>query len=158
MSNPDSSLDLKWMREAIALSREATQAGDGPYGAVLVSATGERLHGARNTAHSTHDFTAHAEMVVVREATARLGAGALDGSTVYASGEPCAMCAGAMFWAGTRRIVFAAPNRVQGEILGGSLLPIECSVTLAHATPSVQVEGPLLEDEAVAVLRDAASR
>ena len=150
--------DLAPMRAAIEASRRALEAGDGPYGATLVAADGRVLHTAVNTRSSSADCTAHAEMVLVREAETRLGFDALQGSTVYASGEPCAMCSGALFWAGVRRIVFAVPNRTLGELLGGALLPTTCAQTLAGATPPVQVDGPLLEDEALVVLREAAAK
>lgn len=146
------------LRLAINASREAMEAGDGPYGATLVKGDGQVLHTARNTRRSSADCTAHAEMVLVREAETRFGIEALQGSTVYASGEPCAMCSGALFWAGVRRIVFAVPNRTLGELLGGSLLPVGCVDTLRGTTPAVQVNGPLLEDEGLVVIRDAAAR
>ena len=106
----DEATDLEPMRLAIAASRKALDAGNNPYGAVLVSAAGEVLHVATNQQNTDHDITGHAEVVLVREAAARLGAAALAGGTVYASGEPCAMCSGALYWAGIRRIVYAASN------------------------------------------------
>jgi tRNA(Arg) A34 adenosine deaminase TadA len=145
------------MRRAIAASRAALARGDRPYGAVLVSAQGEPLHEAGNREITTADCTAHAETVLVREAQARLGLDALRGSTVYASGEPCAMCAGAMFWAGVRRVVWAAPQPLMARLMGGELLPARCAQVLAGSTPPVRVEGPLLEDEAAVVLREAAA-
>ena len=150
--------DLAPMRLAIEASREALAAGDAPYGAVLVAPDGRVLHAAANTRHSSRDCTAHAEIVLVREAEARLGIEALHGSTVYASGEPCAMCAGALFWAGVRRIVFAVPNRVMGDLFGGEQLPISCAQTLADVAPAVRVDGPVLEDEALVVLREAVAQ
>ena len=150
--------DLTHMRRAIELSRTALDAGDKPYGAVAVAPDGSVLHAAANTQTTRADATAHAEMVLVREAQARLGAAALRGSTVYASGEPCAMCSGALFWAGVGRVVFAAPNDAMGQLLGGDLLPIGCRQVLANATPPVQVDGPVLADEALAVLREARDR
>ena len=149
--------DLALMRRAIDASRKALAAGDNPFGAILASADGQLLLTALNTQHTASDCTAHAEMVLVREATARLGAQALQGATVYASGEPCAMCSGALFWAGVRRVVFAAPNDVMGASLGGDLLPIRCAEVLANTAPAVEVVGPLLEDEALVVLRKAAA-
>ena len=143
---------------AIKASREALEAGDMPYGAALVSATGELLQVSRNRQVSSADCTAHAEVVVVREASARLGLAALLGSTVYASGEPCAMCSGAMFWAGVRRVVFAAPTDVMAELFGGDTLPIRCAQVLAGAVPAVKVEGPVAAEEALVVLREAAGR
>ena len=148
--------DLAAMRRAIEASREALAGGNMPYGAALVSAGGELLHVARNTQRTDADCTAHAEMVLVREAGARLGLPALRGATVYASGEPCAMCSGALFWAGVRRVVYAAPHALMAELLGGELLPIGCAQVLAGASPPVEVVGPVLQDEAAVVLREAA--
>jgi tRNA(Arg) A34 adenosine deaminase TadA len=150
--------DIGPMRLAVAASRAALDAGDRPYGAALVSASGEVLHVARNTQVTSVDVTAHAEMVLVREASARLGLDALRGATVYASGEPCAMCSGALFWSGVRRVVYAAPAPVMAALLGGDLLPIRCRDVFAGASRPVAIDGPLLEEAAVAVLRDAATR
>jgi tRNA(Arg) A34 adenosine deaminase TadA len=150
--------DTTAMQLAIAASRRALAAGNRPYGAVLLSPRGELLHEAGNRQVTDADATAHAEMVLVREAESRLGRAALDGSTVFASGEPCAMCAGALFWAGARRIVWAASNPLMGELLGGDLLPVRCAEVLAGARPPVRVEGPLLEQEAAQVLRQAAQQ
>ena len=96
--------------------------------------------------------------MLVREAAARLGATALTGATVYASGEPCAMCSGALYWAGIRRVVYAASNDVMDDLFGGDQLPIRCAEVLAGASRTVQVDGPLLADAAVAVLQEAVAR
>lgn len=148
--------DEQAMRRAISASREALEAGDRPYGATLVGSEGEVLHVARNRQQTLADPTAHAETMLIREVAATLGAQALLGATVVASGEPCPMCAGALFWAGIRRIVYGAPNDEMTAIFGGDHLPLTCSQTLAGASPPVIVEGPLLADEALAILRDAA--
>ena len=150
--------DQTFMRAAIAASRAAMAAGNMPYGAVLVSPAGKQLFSAQNNQVVSGDCTGHAETALVREATAALGADAVRGATVYASGEPCAMCAGAMFWAGIGRVVFGIPQAVMAEVAGGDLLPIGCAAVLAGSTPPVVVEGPLLQDEAVAVLREFAAR
>lgn len=147
--------DTTAMQRAIAASRRALAAGNRPYGAVLLSPEGRLLHEACNRQETDADDTAHAELVLVREAQARLGRDALRGATVFASGEPCAMCAGAMFWAGVRRIVWAASNPLMAELLGGELLPARCADVLAGSRPPVLVQGPLLEQEAAEVLRQA---
>ena len=148
--------DDEAMRQAIAASRAALAAGDMPYGAAAVGADGRLLQVAGNRQVTARDCTAHAETVLVRESESRLGAGALRGATVYASGEPCAMCSGALFWAGVRRVVFAVPTPRMAELLGGDLLPVRCAEVLAGATPPVQVHGPLLQEQAQEVLREAA--
>ncbi len=97
---PLTNADHEPMRLAIQASRDAAAVGNMPFGATLVSPAGELLWTARNNQVTSGDCTGHAELVLVREARAALGAEAVRGGTVYASGEPCAMCCGAMFWAG----------------------------------------------------------
>ena len=145
-------IEQQAMALAIAASRQASKAGDNPFGATLVSPTAGILHTSRNTQNTTGDCTAHAELVLVREATAKLGASSLHGATVFASGEPCAMCSGAMFWAGVSRVVFAATNQDIADALGGPSLPARCAEVLGPAQPAVAVEGGLLREEAVAAL------
>ncbi len=144
--------DATCLRHAIEASQQALDAGNMPFGASLVK-DGRLLWVAQNSQRTTADCTGHAEVVLIREARAALGAEATQGATVYASGEPCAMCAGAMFWAGIRRVVYAATTPDIEAALGGPSLPMRCADALAHAQPAVIVEGPLLREEAVAVLR-----
>lgn len=147
--------DLPFMRRAIALSRQALACGNAPYGAVLVK-QGVVLAEACNQQHSDNDCTAHAETVLVRNAQRALGLPALQAATVYASGEPCAMCSGAMYWAGVRRVVYGASNAEMARLMGGPLLPISARAVLAGASETLEVEGPCLEREALEVLQDAA--
>jgi tRNA(adenine34) deaminase len=154
MSNPSPATDLQAMRLAIDASEQAAANGDGPFGATLVAPTGEILLVALNNAKTAADCTGHAEMVLVREAQKQFGLPALRGATVVASGEPCAMCAGALFWAGISRIVFGASQADIIRALGESpAMPINSRMTLAGAQPAVQIDGPLMNDEAVAVLQ-----
>lgn len=146
------------MRLAIEASSQALAEGNMPFGAVLVDATGRQRWTARNNQVSTGDCTGHAEMVLVREASASLGPQALRGGTVYASGEPCAMCAGAMFWAGIRRVVYAASQDAIAQALGAPVLPVRSAVVYAGAEPAVAVDGPLLAEEAIMVLKAAGGR
>lgn len=143
------------MRLAIGASRAALAAGDNPFGATLASAEGAVLFTARNNQNTTRDCTGHAELVLVREASAALGPQVLRGATVFASGEPCAMCAGAMFWAGIARVVYAAGQEDIAQALGGPQLTTPCADLLAQARPPVAVQGGLLRAEAVAALRGA---
>jgi tRNA(adenine34) deaminase len=156
-AHPGEDPDSAAMALAIAASRAALGAGDEPYGAALVSARGELLHVAANHQNTRRDVTAHAEVELVREVVEKFGQAALRGGTVYASGEPCAMCSGALYWAGVGRIVFAAASDVMHRISGGDQLPIRCAQVLAGTSRPVQVDGPVLADAAVAVLREAAA-
>jgi tRNA(Arg) A34 adenosine deaminase TadA len=146
--------DLDHLRAAIAVSREAAARGDEPYGAVLVDASGRQLLAAGNTQNTTGDCTGHAETNLLREATMRFDAQALAGATLYASGEPCAMCAGAIYWSGVPRVVFALPaarmDAIAGE--GTDVLDLGSREVLAHGRHEVIVVGPALEDEAAPVL------
>jgi tRNA(adenine34) deaminase len=155
---PITAADHEPMRQAIEASREAVAEGNMPFGATLVSPEGSLLWTARTNQITRGDCTGHAELVLVREATAKLGADALRGGTVYASGEPCAMCSGAMFWAGIRRVVFAASQQDIIDALGGEQLPIRSAQVYAGASPAVQVDGPLLGSSAIEVLREAGRR
>lgn len=143
--------EAPYMRAAIEASRQALEAGDMPFGASLVK-NGQLLWVALNKQRTGADCTAHAELVLVREARQALGEQSTVGATVYASGEPCVMCAGAMFWAGISRVVYAATTPDIGATLGGPSLPMRCADALAACSPTVTVEGPFMRDEAVAVL------
>lgn len=144
--------DERHLRDAIAAARAAHAAGNMPFGAVLVR-DGRALWTAQNNQRTSGDCTGHAEVVLVREAARALGADTLRGATVYASGEPCAMCSGAMFWAGVSRIVFGAPAPAMAELLGDPTLPPRCAEVLAGARPAVEVVGPLLLAESMAALQ-----
>ncbi len=143
------------MQLAIDASRAALAQGDEPYGASLVGTDGQVLLVAQNNQNTSGDCTGHAEMVLVRRAQAELGAQALRGATVYASGEPCAMCAGALFWAGVGQVVFAAAQPDMAAAAGGALLPARCADLLAAAEPPVPVIGGVLAAEAMAVIAQA---
>jgi tRNA(adenine34) deaminase len=148
--------DLKFLRLAIEASRSALRAGNSAFGAALADRTGKLAHVAGNNQITAADSTGHAEVVVVREVAQRFGADTLAGSTVYASGEPCAMCSGAMFWAGVSRVVFAASHATIVRILGAPSLALSSREVLKGASRAVEIVGPLLEDEAVRILVEMA--
>lgn len=100
--------DEKFLREAIALAQTGMERGDGgPFGCVIVK-DGQVMGSGNNRVTSTNDPTAHAEVVAIRDACAKLGSFQLDGCTLYTSCEPCPMCLGAIYWARPDRIVYAA--------------------------------------------------
>ncbi len=150
----DTTRDLEAMQLAVDASRRAAEAGNAPFGAALMSTEGKVVLVASNNANTAADCTGHAEMVLIRDAQAGLGQASLRGATVFASGEPCAMCAGALFWAGVGRIVFAASQGEINRVLGSNpAMIVESRTVLAGAQPAVQIDGPLLADEAIAVLK-----
>lgn len=104
-----------FMREALALAREAEAAGEVPVGAVVVIA-GVVVGRGRNMPIALHDPTAHAEMLALRAAAAATGNYRLEQATVYATLEPCAMCAGALVAARVERLVFGARDLRFGAV------------------------------------------
>jgi tRNA(adenine34) deaminase len=97
----------RWMRCALALAREAEDAGEVPVGCVVV-AEGEIVGQARNSPIDLLDPTAHAEMLAIRQAALAVGNYRLNGATLYCTLEPCAMCAGALVAARIETLVFGA--------------------------------------------------
>jgi tRNA(adenine34) deaminase len=136
-----------FMREAVALAREAEAAGEVPVGAVVAIGS-EILGRGRNSAVGMHDPTAHAEMLALRAAAAAIGNYRLENATVYATLEPCAMCAGALVAARVERLVFGARDLRFGGVR--SKFRIADSEVLNHR---VEVVEAVLADECVELLQ-----
>jgi tRNA(adenine34) deaminase len=136
------------MRRAIELAREAETAGEVPVGALIVR-DGEILAEGFNRPISTHDPTAHAEMVALRAAAARIDNYRLTGTTLYVTLEPCAMCAGAMVHARVARLVYAAIDPRAGA--AGSVFNVVQSPALNHR---LEVVPGVLADDCGSLLRD----
>src|SRR3954452_6515586 len=100
--------DLAAMDRALALAAAAGAEGDVPVGAEVTDAAGTVIGEGRNLREQTHDPLAHAEVVAMREAAARLGTWNLEGCTLVVTLEPCLMCAGALLQARVSRLVFGA--------------------------------------------------
>jgi tRNA(adenine34) deaminase len=98
-------MDEDFLRQALALAREAEAAGEVPVGAVVVL-DGKVIGRGRNSPISVNDPTAHAEILALREAAATIGNYRLEKSTLYVTLEPCVMCAGALVQARVARLVF----------------------------------------------------
>jgi tRNA(adenine34) deaminase len=107
MDHSHDTADERFMREALALARKAEYAGEVPVGSVVV-ADGQIVGRGHNAPIGQNDPTAHAEMIALREAAAALNTYRLTGATLFATLEPCAMCAGALVNARLRRLVFGA--------------------------------------------------
>lgn len=104
------STDEDWMWRAIHVAREAEKLGEVPVGAVLVDADGRILSATSNRTIKNNDPTAHAEILALRTAAIRTGNYRLNGTTMYSTIEPCAMCAGALVNARVARLVYGAPD------------------------------------------------
>lgn len=145
---PRTDIDEHWMRHALALADRAEREDDEiPVGAVLVSAEGEALGEGWNRNITECDPSAHAEIVAMRQAGARLGNHRLLGATLYVTLEPCAMCAMAMVHARIARLVYAARDPKTGAC--GSVFDLLADPRHNHR---VAVTGGVLADEAGARL------
>ena len=112
-------VDLAHLRRCVELAREALDAGDEPFGSVLVDADGTALAEGRNRVVETGDATQHPEFELARWAAAHLTPEQRAGATVYTSGEHCAMCAAAHGWVGLGRIVYASSSAQLGAVAVG---------------------------------------
>lgn len=139
-----------FLREAIALSTSAMENGDEPFGSVLVK-DGEIILRAENSVFTGHDMTNHAEMNLIKLAAQHHDAAFLVDCTLYTSTEPCAMCAGAIYWSGIGRMVYACSETRLGEIAGIGL-DVPSRAVLETGARIVTVIGPTdLEEEAAEV-------
>jgi tRNA(Arg) A34 adenosine deaminase TadA len=146
--------DQDWLRHAFTVALWARDNGNHPFGAVLIGPQNELLLEAENTVETGNDITAHAEMNLVRIATAEYDTQSLALCTLYASTEPCPMCAGAIFWSGIGRVVYGVSERGLYSQLGvdsSEVLQLSCREVLAHGARNVEVVGPLLEEEGLRV-------
>src|SRR6266571_622868 len=135
--------DERFMHLALDEARQ----GDFPFGAVIVR-DGQVLARCRNLGRTNGDPTAHGEMVAIRRFLADHGSAALQGSTLYTSGEPCAMCMGAILWCHIGRLVFAASLQQLATKIDQIMIS---SVDLAAKTPFVPIAitGGVLADDAM---------
>jgi tRNA(adenine34) deaminase len=141
--------DFHYLGEALGQAREALAAGEVPVGAVLVGEDGEVLARAYNRPIAMHDPTAHAEVLVLRSAAARLGNYRLPGTTVYVTIEPCLMCLGALIQARVARLVFGAPDPKGGACV--SLFRLPEDPRLNH---HLEVTGGVREEECRELLQE----
>jgi len=141
--------DLDYLRIAMAEAKTAGNRGEVPIGAVLVSADGGVLAQAGNRIIETHDPTAHAEMLALREGARLLGNERLIGTTLYVTLEPCAMCAGAISLARVHRLVYAAADPKGGGVEHG---PRYFTQPTCHHRPIVERAGDA--DESGNLLRE----
>jgi tRNA(adenine34) deaminase len=147
-SQPLSTTDATFLRQAF---------GNRPFGAVVVAADGRILAEAFSNSRETGDCTGHAEMNAVRQlGNPRVATEVLAGATLYASAQPCAMCAGAICNAGIGRVIFGLDDtrllRIRPDLRGSTL---DCRTVFEHASYAVSCIGPTLVDEALAVYEDS---
>jgi tRNA(adenine34) deaminase len=151
VSAPDISraaIDERFMKNAIAIARDATRQNEVPIGAVITRRD-KIIAATNNRTVRDQDATSHAELLAIKDASAELDRWRLDDCTLYITLEPCAMCAGAIVLARISRVVFGAWDEKAG--MAGSVADLLRNPRLNH---SPQVQGGLLADACGELLRD----
>ena len=138
----------EYMQEALKEANAAAAEGEVPIGAVIVR-DGEIIARAHNRTEQDKDPTAHAEILAIREAAARLGGWRLPGCSMYVTIEPCSMCAGAIVWSRIERLYIGAMDPKAGAC--GSLYNIPCDSRLNH---NVEIETGLMGEECSRLMKD----
>lgn len=140
-----------FLREALALAEQAHARGDEPFGAVLV-VNGEVVLTASNTVILENDPTRHAELNLISQGSRSLPREIMRAATLYASTEPCAMCAGAINRARVPKLVYGCSGQGLRDLIGGGVA-VPCRQILQRPHRSIEVLGPLLEEEGLALHR-----
>jgi tRNA(Arg) A34 adenosine deaminase TadA len=150
-----SKLDEHFLRRSFDVARRAVTHGNHPFGAILVDQHRNVLIETENGYMPAHDGTAHAERLLATQACTTLSPDALRQATLYSSAEPCAMCAGAIYWAGIGRLVYGLSEHrlriVTGNHPENPTLDLPCREVFKSGQRPTEVIGPMLEDEAEAV-------
>lgn len=141
--------DKFWMQKAIEIARETGKLDEVPIGACLINEEGEILAEAGNRTISNNDPTAHAEILVLREAASKIGNYRLTDTTVYTTIEPCAMCAGALVNARVKRLVFGAPDERFGAV--ESVFRLCDTSSLNH---QIEIKSGILADQCRKLMQD----
>ncbi len=144
------------MREVFAIARRARAHGNRPFGAMLVAGNGAVLAVAENSQVTDEQILAHAEMNLLHRAVKDFTPDVLETATLYTSAEPCAMCAGAIFWSGISRLVYGLSGDRLHEMAGFSphMLVASARDVLARAGGQVEIVGPVLEREAAEIFKE----
>ena len=148
--------DKRLLRAAFRVARQSRSQGHHPFGALLAAPGGEvLLEQANGFVAGKPDLTAHAERLLASLACVRFGPAFLRSCTLYSSAEPCAMCAGAIYWAGIGRVVYGQSERGLKQQTGAHednpTLDLPCRTVFDAGQRTVEVVGPLLEAEAAAL-------
>jgi tRNA(Arg) A34 adenosine deaminase TadA len=151
--------DEKLLRQAFDVAKRSRDAGDHPFGSVLADGGGKLLMEQGNGFTSEgRDRTAHAEKLLASRAARSYDLAFLSRCTLYTSAEPCAMCAGAIYWAGIGRVVYGQTERALKAQTGAHeenpTLDLPCEVVFSAGQRLTEVVGPLLEAEAAQLQAD----
>jgi tRNA(Arg) A34 adenosine deaminase TadA len=147
--------DETLLRRTIELARASRARGDHPFGALLAGPDGAILLEAMNTCGTEGDRTGHAERNLMTAASLAYDSETLADCTMYTSAEPCAMCAGSVYWAGVGRVVHGMSEAALKDLIGPDpenlTMDLPCRYVFAAGQRAVEVVGPLLEAESAVV-------
>ena len=156
---PQRDYDERLLRESFAVARRAREGGDHPFGGLIADRDGTILRTQGNGYSSEgNDRTAHAERLLASWAAKNLSLEQLRDCTLYTSAEPCAMCSGAIYWAGIGRVVFGQTERDLKAATGAHeenpTLDLPCHIVFEAGQRSTEIVGPLLASEAAQLQQD----
>ncbi|MGF7048974.1 tRNA(Arg) A34 adenosine deaminase TadA [Paenibacillus sp. DS2015] len=148
---------ILYLKRCIEVSKDAREHGNTPFGAVLVSPEGQILLEQRNVEITESKCTGHAEAMLMEAASKSYDKLYLWGCTLYTTAEPCAMCAGSIYWGNVGRVVYGITEKRLAELTGDDeqnlTLNLPCTEVFARGRKNIKVIGPFpeLEQETVAV-------
>lgn len=156
---PQRDYDERLLRQAFEVARRARSGGDHPFGSVLADRHGNVLREQGNGYTSEgYDRTAHAERLLASWAAKNLSLEQLQECTLYTSAEPCAMCSGAIYWAGIGRVVYGQTERdlkaQTGAHAENPTLDLPCHIVFEAGQRPTEIVGPLLEEESAQLQAD----
>jgi tRNA(Arg) A34 adenosine deaminase TadA len=147
--------DEELIRRTIELAKQSRARGDHPFGALLADADGKILLEAMNTGGTKGDATGHAERNLMTEASTTYDTDFLQTCSMYTSAEPCAMCAGSVYWAGVGRVVHGMTEKALKDLIGPDpenlTMDLPCKIVFEAGQRKVEVVGPLLSEESAVV-------
>lgn len=149
---PQRPYDERLLRQAFGVARRAREGGDHPFGSLLADGDGNVLREQGNGYTSEgHDRTAHSERLLASWAAKNLSLEQLRECTLYSSAEPCAMCSGAIYWAGIGRVVYGETERNLKAHTGAHeenpTLDLPCHIVFEAGQRPTEIVGPLLQEE-----------
>ena len=142
--------DEAYVRRAIELAESAIENGNTPFGSLLV-VDDAVVRTAENTTLTDDDVAAHPEFKLARWAASELEPAERESCTMYTSTEPCPMCASAIAYAGLGRVVYSVSAESLADVRTEGVIEIPCAEVIDRSDASTTVDGPVLEDEGLAV-------
>lgn len=153
----DKERHLEYLRRCIEVSKQARASGNTPFGSILVDPAGHVLWEQGNVEMTEHNCTGHAERTLMENVSKRYSKEELWRCTMYTTAEPCAMCAGSIYWGNVGRVVYGIAEKRLAELTGDDArnltLDLPCREVFASGRKPIVVIGPFpeIEDEVVAV-------